>query len=142
MNIKRMLWGFVFLVFACFCVVAQEKPQILISLAESGQIEIIQSEQVENMLKMQIANNRQQEGIPGFRIQIHSRAGRSEADQVRADFMRRFPEMNAITRWNAPNFQVFVGDFRTKTDALRELKRIERVYPRSFWVPDIINISN
>jgi len=147
---KGMFLGFVFLILACFGIVAQErvleKPQVLINLAqrdeESGKIEIIQSAQIENMLQMQIANNRQQDGIPGYRIRIASQRDRQNADQTRRDFMRRFPEINAYQQWNAPVFHVFVGDFRTKNEALRELKRIERFFQGAFIVSQTIQISN
>ena len=124
-----------------------EMPQILVNLAQrdgGGQIEIIQPQQIENLLKMQIANNRQQNSIPGFRINIFSQSGQTaqqRANETRVEFMRRFPDTNAIIRYNAPNFQVFVGDFRTRNEVLRELKKIQRIYPSAFLVTDDIQIS-
>ena len=128
--------------------VAQNKPQILTNLAQndgqSGQIEIIQPVHVENLLKMQIANNRLQEGIPGYRIQIFSDSGqtaRQKAEDTRRDFMRIFPDIEAYRGYNTPNFKVFVGDFRTKNEALRELKKIVKIYPRAFIISDFIQIE-
>ena len=141
---------FLFLFFTVFqnCF-SQEKPQILVNLARndgfSGQIELVQPPRMENLLMMQIYNNRQQEGIPGFRVRIFSQSGqaaRQNANDTRANFMRRFPEIEAYQEYNNPNFQIFVGDFRTKNEALREMKRIERVFPGAFIAPTIINISN
>jgi hypothetical protein len=133
-------------------VLAQERdavrPQILTNLAnndgQGGQIEIIQPEQAENLLRMHIANNRQLKGIPGYRIFIFSQSGqkkKKKADETRMEFMRRFPEIEAYQEYDTPNFQIFVGDFRTKNDALREKKRVEKVFPRAFIVSAIINIS-
>ena len=134
--------------FACTGIFAQGKPQILVNLAQndrqSGQIELVQPEKLDNLLIMQISNNRQQEGIPGFRILIFSQSGQaamSRANETRVSFMRSFPEMEAYQQYNNPNFQVFVGDFRTKNEALREMKRIERRFSRAFIVPAIIDIS-
>ena len=148
MNIKSMIFGFTFVILTNVTGFAQEKPQILVNLAQndrqSGQIEIVQPVQLENLLMMQIANNRQQEGIPGYRIRIFSLSGqtaKARADETRINFMRSFPEMEAYMEYNNPNFQIFVGDFRTKTDALRETKRIERLYPGAFIVTAIIDIS-
>ena len=131
--------------FDCF---AQEKPQILVNLAHSdgvsGQIELVQPARLENLLLMQIYNNRQQEGIPGFRVRIFSQSGqtaRQNANDTRINFMRRFPEIEAYQEYNNPNFQIFVGDFRTKNEALREMKKIERIFPGAFIAPTIINIS-
>ena len=148
---KRVFLGFVFLVVTCAGTLAQEsdaaKPQILIALTQtdgqSGKIEIIQPPQVENLLKMQIANNRLKNGIPGYRIRIFSdskQTARQKAEETRMNFIRSFPNMDAHLKHNPPNFQIFVGDFRTKNEALRELKRIEKVFPRAFIAPDFIDI--
>jgi len=124
------------------------KPQILINLSqnngEGGRIEIIQPVQVENLLKMQIANNRLQEGIPGYRIQIFSQSGqtaRARADETRMNFMRIFPEIEAYRGYNTPYFKVFAGDFRTKNEAFYHLKKIQKIFPQAFIVSDIIHIQ-
>jgi len=152
MNRKGMFFGLVFLVVAFAGTLAQEtgdaKPQILISLAQndgqSGHIEIIQPEQAENLLKSQIANNRLQKGIPGYRIRIFSKTGqtaRQMAEETRRNFMRSFPDIEAYLGYNPPNFQIFVGDFRTKNEALREKKKIEKIFPGAFIVSETIQIS-
>ena len=150
MSRKRFIIRFAFWVLACVSVSAQEKdqvnPQILINLADNsqgGQIEIIQPVQVEKLLKMQIANNQLQKGIPGYRIQIFSQPGqtaRQKSDEARMNFMKNFPELEAYQDYNAPYWRIFVGDFRTKNEALREKKRIEKMFPRAFIVSEIINI--
>jgi hypothetical protein len=152
MNRKDMVLAIAFLILGCTGMAAQEtdaaKPQILINLAQNdeqtGQIELLgQAAQVENLLKMQIANNHLQKGIPGFRIQIFSQSGqtaRQKAEETRLNFMKNFPELEAIWGYNTPNWQVFVGDFRTKNEALREVKKIEKMFPGAFIVSEIINI--
>jgi len=152
MNREKIFLGFAFLVVACAGVFAQAtdvvKPQILTSLAQtdgqSGQIEIIQPEQIENLLIMQIANNRLHKGIPGYRIHIFSQAGqtaRQKAEEARRDSMINFPDFEAYIKYNAPNWQILVGDFRTKNEALRQRKKVEKVFPIAFIVSDIIDIS-
>ena len=134
-----------FLVVTSAGLLAQERdvdrPQILINLAQndgqSGQIEIIQPGQVENLLNLQIANNRLQKGIPGYRIHIFSLSGqtaRAKAEETRKNFMRNFPDMEAYWNYQAPNWQVVVGDFRTKNEAVRGKKKIEKMFPRAFIV--------
>ena len=140
---------FLFLFFTSYVsIFAQGTPQILTNLAHddgrSGKIELVQPERMENLLMMHILNNSQQEGIPGYRIRIFSQSGqaaRQNANNTRASFMTRFPEIEAYQEYNIPNFQIFVGDFRTKNEALREMRRIERVFPGVFIAPTIIDIS-
>jgi len=151
-SMKEIVLGFVFLMMTSVSMIAQEtdaaKPQILVNLAqndsESGHIEVIQPIQVENLLKMQIANNRLQKGIPGYRIHIFSQSGqtaRQKMEETRVNFMRNFPDIEAHWDYNTPNFQIFVGDFRTKNEALYHLKKIEKQFPRAFIVSDIIQIQ-
>jgi len=149
---KEIVLGLAFLLVVHTGIDAQErgiaKPQILTNLeqndGQNGRVEIIQPEQVENLLKMRTANNQLQKEIPGYRIQIFSESRQTalqQANETRADFMRRFPELEAYQRYNAPNWQVFVGDFRTKNEALRERKKIEKIFPRAFIVSTNIQIS-
>ena len=152
MNTKIILSGIVFLICGYTGIFAQEnnmaKPQILVNLArndgQDGQIELIQPEQVENILKMQIANNYLQKGVPGYRIRIFSQSGqtaRQRCEETQRNFMRNFPGMQAHQAYNTPNWQLFVGDFRTKNEAFREKKRIEKAYPGAFIVSATIQIS-
>jgi hypothetical protein len=152
MNRKKIIFGMAFLVMAFAGSHAQVTdatiPQILTNLSQndgqSGHIEIIQPIQIENLLKLQISNNRLQKGIPGYRIHIFSKSGqaaRQKAEETRGNFMRNFPEIEAYLVYHSPNFQVFVGDFRTKNEALRERKKIEKLFPGACIVSEIINIS-
>ena len=152
MNRKRIFFGLSFFILTYAGVMAQDidvaKPQILTNLAQSddgqsGQIELIQPAQAEKLLRMQIANNNLQKGIPGYRIRIFSQSGqqaRQKADETRMIFMKNFPESEAYQVYNTPNFQIFVGDFRTKNEALREKKKIEKIFPGAFIVNETIHI--
>jgi len=152
MSRKKIFLGIALFVMVCAVALAQEtdaaKPQILTILAQndgrSGQIELIQPVQIEHLLKLQIANNRMQKGIPGYRIRIFSdskQTARQKADETRGNFMRTFPDINAYMEYQAPNFQILVGDFRTRNEALRNMKKIEKQFPGAFIVSEIINIS-
>ena len=151
-RMEKKVFGFVFLIISSVSMIAQEtdmsKPQILVNLSqnddESGRIEIIQPIQVENLLKMQIANNRLQKGIPGYRILIFSESGQTakqKMEETRMKFMRNFPDIEAHWGYDPPNFNIFVGDFRTKNEALFHLKKIIKQIPRAFIVSDIIQIE-
>ena len=148
---KGFFLGLVFLVIVYAGLLAQGtdavRPQILINLeqndGQSGKIEIIQPGQVENLLYLQIANNRLQKGIPGYRVRIFSQSGqtaRAKAEETRKNFMRNFPDIEAYLDYQAPNFQIFTGDFRTKSEALREKKKIEKLFPGAFIVSTTIQI--
>ncbi|MDR1603068.1 MAG: hypothetical protein LBS42_11675 [Tannerella sp.] len=124
---------------------AQDYPlQIYADIENDRRIGLHHPKQVEELLSMQIANNRLQKNVQGYRIRIFSQSGqaaRGKAYAVKDDFLNSFPGQRAYEQYNEPNFQIFVGDFRTKTNALYLLKQIVRKYPSAFIVNSSININ-
>jgi hypothetical protein len=122
---------------------SSERPQILSDLEKNKKIEVIQPVQVEQLLNMQIANNYMQKGIQGYRIRIFSQSGqaaRQKSTDIKSVFPQHFPEINAYLTYTEPNYQIFVGDFRTKTEALYYLKLVGKKYPSAFIVKSLIKI--
>ena len=91
-----------------------------------------------------IAKNMRSSGIPGYRIRIYSESGigaKKEQQQVRARFLSLYPGLDAYNRYDEPFFKVYVGDCRTKSDALKLNDRIKRDFPNPIVVPDYINLK-
>jgi hypothetical protein len=107
-----------------------------------GRLSINQDERLNELLMRHIRINEKMDGMPGYRIRIFSESGqnaRPNANNARARFFNKFPEIETYLQWDAPNFKVYVGDFRTRSEALKTFKKIERDYPYSFIVSDRIN---
>jgi len=60
------------------------------------------------------------------------------ADQSRARFISRHEEVKSYKQFEYPYFKVYVGDFRTRSEALKFLKEIEYNYPDAFIREDIV----
>lgn len=85
--------------------------------------------------------NAMKDGFPGYRLQLYSGSGtaaRQEANQLRADFMARNPDVPAYLTYQAPNFKVRVGDFRTELEAIKLQRELEYQWPGAFVVRDLI----
>ena len=115
---------------------------------ESVQPEILQNLQVnrdprlDKMLNWHIVKNEKMNGIEGFRVEIFFSADMNALEQAKnkkVEFLSEYPENTVNIKYDAPNFKVRVGDFRTKNEALKLLKQIEKSYPMAFIVPDKIN---
>ncbi|WP_018615119.1 SPOR domain-containing protein [Segetibacter koreensis] len=78
--------------------------------------------------------------IPGFRIQAANTQNRDEANAVKAELLRRFPDQKSYLLYQSPNFRVRIGNFLTQKDALPLRKKISALYPGKgiYIVPDII----
>lgn len=78
----------------------------------------------------------------GFRVQLTSESGQgsqARANDVKARFMSNYKDLNSYLVWEAPNFKIRVGDFRTKFEAAMFWKQVQAEFPNSYVVEDKIN---
>ena len=107
-----------------------------------GRLTVNQDERLNELVRRHISINKQEEGIHGYRIRIFSESGqlaRPNATNVRAKFFNKYPDIETYLVYDAPNFKVYVGDFRTRSEALKVQKIISQDYPYSFIISDRIN---
>lgn len=78
--------------------------------------------------------------ISGFRIQAANTQNRDEANAVKAELLRRFPDQKSYLLYQAPNFKVRIGNFLTQKEAFQLRKMIAALYPDKgiYIVHDII----
>jgi hypothetical protein len=78
--------------------------------------------------------------VRGFRIQAANTQNRDEANAVKAELLRRFPDQKSYLLYQSPNFRVRIGNFLTQKDAFQLRKMISALYPGKgiYIVPDII----
>ena len=103
----------------------------------------VDSQLVSNYNKL-IAKNMKSSGIPGYRIRIFSESGigaKKDQQQVRARFLSLYPGLDAYNRYDEPFFKVYVGDCRTKSEALKLNDIIKKDFPNPIIVPDFINLK-
>ena len=89
-----------------------------------------------------LTRNKEVKGIPGFRIRIYSESGlgaREEQQRMRAKFLSLHPGIDAYNKYDEPFFKVYVGDCRTKSEALILFDEIRENFPNPIMVPDYIN---
>jgi hypothetical protein len=127
---------------------ANNQPDIFKEVSKStkdeGKIVIYQDEQVKQLVNRYIDAHRKDTRIPGYKIRIFSDSGqpaRQKAYSERDRFATTFPNMPPPTvEYETPNFKVYVGGFRTKTEAFRAYKQIAKEFRNAFMVPARINL--
>jgi len=110
------------------------------TLADS--LSVDRDPRLDKMLKWHIEKNTERKGIDGFRVEIFfssSMDARKQALEVKTSFLSEYPDYPVHVKFIAPNFRVRVGDFRTKNEAWKLYREIQKQYPTAFVVPDIIN---
>jgi hypothetical protein len=123
-------------------------PDLLKSLLEQGPRNQVTLELdtllISNYNKL-ISSNMQSAGIPGYRIRIYSGSGveaKKEQQNVRARFLSLYPGLDAYNRYDEPFFKVYVGDCRTRSEALKLQDKIKNDFPNSIIREDYINLKS
>ncbi len=81
----------------------------------------------------------------GYRVQIMAVTGtnsRNTAENERALFQARFPEVPAYISYTEPYFKIRVGDFMTRLDAYKMLVEVRDLYPGAYIIIDKIKYSD
>ncbi len=79
---------------------------------------------------------------PGFRVRLffdNSQTARRRAIEIESKFKAQYPEVRSYLSYQNLYFKVAVGDFRTRTDAMRFLQSISSNYPGAFIIKENIN---
>ncbi|MCF6331652.1 MAG: SPOR domain-containing protein [Draconibacterium sp.] len=104
-------------------------------------LHVNQDPRLEKMLNWHIEKNFKKDGIDGYRVEIFFSSeldALAQSKSKKIAFLSMYPEYVVHIIYEAPNFRVRIGDYRTKNEALKLHKRIERNYPMAFIVPDKI----
>lgn len=105
---------------------------------DEDNIIINESEDINKLLNKHIAFNKAKGGIDGYRIQIFFDAGnrsKGRAYATKSNFILKYPNTRAYITYEAPNYKVRIGNFRTKLDAEHFKHKILEDYPASFTIP-------
>lgn len=71
----------------------------------------------------------------GYRVQIYFGADKTKANEYKARFLGRYSgDIHAYEVYEVPNFKIRVGDFRSRMEAYRFLKKIKSEFPSAFIV--------
>jgi hypothetical protein len=79
----------------------------------------------------------------GFRVQIYFGTDKAKAKDVKSRFLASYAsEAHAYEVYEQPNFKIRVGDFRSRLEAYRFLKKIRADFPASFIVTSKIEMPS
>lgn len=110
-----------------------------------GTVKIYQDEKIRGLVNVHLFTQAKMNGIMGYRISIYSNSGQEanrEADLTRAKFISRYEDVKSHKLFEYPFYKVYVGDFRTKSEALKFLKKIEYDFPNAFIRRDMISFPD
>jgi hypothetical protein len=111
----------------------------------AGEVNIIQDERVNTLVEKHVQNNQAFNGLTGYRIQIFFDSGsnaKNRANNERRRFLSLYPQTKAYVTFDAPNFKVRVGNFRSRLEAEHFLKDIQKHFEMAYVVPSKIELPS
>ena len=105
-----------------------------------GKSEISADSKVTKLFERYLLENKKNQTIEGFRVQIHFGNDREKAKDIKTKFLTLYPQIEAYESYQQPNFRIRTGDFRTRYEALKFQKLIAANFPSSYIVSDNIKL--
>ncbi|MDD4150917.1 MAG: hypothetical protein PHE33_12910 [Bacteroidales bacterium] len=113
------------------------------SNAYNGKISITQNNQLENFMETYVGLNKKRRGFYGYRVKIYAQNhqnARSEANSIRLKFQNS--KHKAYVTYTEPNFEVVIGNFTKRFQAITLLHELENDYPEAYIIKTIIECPN
>lgn len=120
----------------------QDVFMVMPSKAAGGKadVDINQPTEVAEALRRQVYSN-EDRPLNGYRVRIffdNKQTARVESEETLKRFESLYHDVAAYRTYANPYFKVTVGDFRTKSEAVKLLERIKREFPSAFVVKENI----
>ena len=80
--------------------------------------------------------------LSGFRIRVfydNSPQARTRSESIEKSLKEQYPELEVYRGFESPNYKVFIGDFRSKDEALRVFNALKKTYPTAYIIKETIN---
>ena len=104
---------------------------IAYSFAQQGSVNVNQDKKIDALLELKKEMNKNENDSERYKIQVYS-GNRSGAQNVQKEFSESFGNWHPSMQYETPNFKIWAGNFRTRLEADRALKRIKRKFPHAF----------
>ncbi|PIF05485.1 MAG: hypothetical protein CSA36_06600 [Draconibacterium sp.] len=117
----------------------ETKPEIF------NRIVVDQDSRLNKLIFWHTQQNRGKETMDGYRVEIYfgsNADAKKNAEKEKLDFLSGYPYIPVYLTYDAPNFRVRVGDFRTKSEALKLYNEIKDSYTVAFIVADKIELPS
>ena len=110
--------------------------------AQNGDVDVIKDNRINALIEKQstVIPPAVNPEIEGFRVQLFFDSDKTEINNARSKFITRFPKIDTYITYNAPNFFLKAGDFRTRLEAEKIKSEIEFDFPTSFVIKEKINL--
>ena len=109
-------------------------------MGDKVDVKINQTDAVKEAMRRQVSENAART-LSGYRVRIffdNKQTARVESEETLKRFESMYHDVVAYRTYANPYFKVTVGDFRTRSEAVKLLERIKGAFPSAFVVKENI----
>lgn len=99
--------------------------------AQEGSVVINQDKKIATLIEIKKEINKNESVSDRFIIQIYN-GNRSGAETTQKEFNATFSDWKATMAYEPPNFKVWAGNFRTRLEGDKALRKIKIKFPLAF----------
>jgi len=114
---------------------------------DTGGVVVRKDPRVDSLVQKQIEINEvttrdARRNVPGFRIQVINSPDRNKVYAAKVKVYEEFPDLKPYLLYQAPNYKLKVGNFKTQEEAEQAMQQLSRLFPSGLYViRDIIEIK-
>lgn len=114
---------------------------------DSGSVIVMKDPRVDSLVQKQIEINDlttrdARRNVPGFRIQVINSPDRNKVYAAKVKIYEQYPDLKPYLLYQAPNYKLKVGNFKTQEEAELAMQQLSRLFPSGLYViRDIIEIK-
>lgn len=105
---------------------------------DSANVTWIMEPNVEQLLQKKLELDQTKPSIQGYRVQLYYGGNRAEALELKSKFASLHPEVETYLIYQQPYFRLRAGNYRTRIEAYKLFKKVEKEFPSVFIVNDEI----
>ena len=114
---------------------------------DTSGVVVTKDPRIDLLVRKQIAINEQttresRRNVPGFRIQVMNTPDRNKVYEAKVKIYQEFPDWKPYLLYQAPNYKLRVGDFKTEEEAQAALQQLSKLFPQGMYViHDVIELK-
>jgi len=115
--------------------------------ADTNSIVIHKDPRVDLLVKKQIQINEEttresRSHVPGYRIQVINSPDRNKVFAAKTKVYQEYPELKPYLIYQAPNYKLKLGNFKTEEEADPYIKKLSKLFPTGVYLThDIIDVK-
>lgn len=107
-----------------------------VSVPQKGEVKIVKDKRIEQLIefKTSVRPPNTEPTMEGFRIQVFFDQERTAIDEARKKLLTLRPDLATYIEYQAPNYILLVGNFRSKIDAEKLLSELLSEFPEGIVI--------